>query len=1214
MAGLINASTNNFSKGEKGAKTTPKTPRLSKPKFERKASGISGASVVCLNGTLQLSDANPGGTWSSSDVNLATVSATGLVTGLKEGTVTITYTYGGNSDTKLITVSGGVSLPEITFTGSTTLCTGSTLQLSNSVSDGNYTFWGSSDPSIASVSANGLVTAKQPGYNPVTINYYYEDKYGCGNYEVTVDVTVQNCNGYVQCARPEQELEKEITQTTIFPHGFYSIPTGLNVRSGATLMVVDAEIIMGDGVKINVEEGATLVLEGCHVYSCTKMWKGIAVEPGGKVMITGTSNHSSLIEDAELAVDMQMKFIPDVAPRNLLDEEGNEGKPMPQDEECVDCEPQIPIFYKFLSVDNTIFNRNTVSINIGQYRALVDPDKEYPFQVKNTIFTCREIKFVSGSLVWPDVYNFKNTAIVNQTTYPETPYCYSSPYIHEGHFPSTTTAAFLKSGVPNEKSILAIRLLQVGNTYHDNEEKPSCITIGYSQKEREITNRRETDFTDNRVIFDNMTSYGIFAEDTYLKVVNNTYQKGYLDKSVNPNGTIATTGIFVNRTDPSDISPYSLTVIRESNEVPTNAFFNLNQDIQSQSYIYNTIEKAEFRSRKEEGIIDGNGERGIYIETNEWKKINITNNYFLNIDYPIWTNLVNSNPNTPDYDGSIDINNNGIASTGIAIPPNIGIADGTGHESVNTAITLLCNFYIGKDAYLHRVNCNSNFIFGAYNGIKVSNFINKPTSVNDNTLIISHNDDANVKEQFGILIEGGGEQVRVIKNIVEPNEVKRNFVNPDFVTYNYIPTKLSCIKFDLQNTTDVTCNNVGHGLNGVIFNGYNKDIKFWDNIMYGSVKYGFTLDQGGIIGPQGGTCSSDNVWFGNWTNSYKTACFNNSDANNSKLNIEDIKIGTDYDPDGSSIITGLNSTPYSYNQGTIVYMTPTGTCDHNCSSTFQQPNGTNNNTQARTKQANSNLHKGNLKYEEAIALGTIKIATPDSAQRLYVMQQRLYASLLQDTTKLYNSNILFGFAASNLYSNIGLFYAIDTLFAKNDTMGVYGLLSSITSNNTVDAHYLAYYQWLLKLKNGEAIDTNAVYDLANGCPYNDGTVVFAARNLYNSLKSSTITFVNSCNPYASRQSQQIVQSKTTNKISETQFKEVSIYPNPTKGSININLPSSSNWQIVIKDITGRAIWEKVCNSCEGQLKYTFNSGKGIYFATIINKTTGKLVIQKIIVE
>jgi len=77
---------------------------------------------------------------------------------------------------------------------------------------------------------------------------------------------------------------------------------------------------------------------------------------------------------------------------------------------------------------------------------------------------------------------------------------------------------------------------------------------------------------------------------------------------------------------------------------------------------------------------------------------------------------------------------------------------------------------------------------------------------------------------------------------------------------------------------------------------------------------------------------------------------------------------------------------------------------------------------------------------------------------------------------------------------------------------------------------------------------------------------------------------------------------------------ITISPNPTKGSININLPSSSNRQIVIKDITGRAIWEKACNSCEGQLKYTFNSGKGIYFATIINKTTGKLVIQKIIVE
>ncbi len=52
-----------------------------------------GTTEVCVNATLQLSNATVGGVWSSSDETLATVDeTTGLVTGITEGTVTISYT------------------------------------------------------------------------------------------------------------------------------------------------------------------------------------------------------------------------------------------------------------------------------------------------------------------------------------------------------------------------------------------------------------------------------------------------------------------------------------------------------------------------------------------------------------------------------------------------------------------------------------------------------------------------------------------------------------------------------------------------------------------------------------------------------------------------------------------------------------------------------------------------------------------------------------------------------------------------------------------------------------------------------------------------------------------------------------------------------------------------------------------------------------------
>ncbi|WP_157624571.1 Ig-like domain-containing protein, partial [Sunxiuqinia dokdonensis] len=50
-----------------------------------------GTTEVCVDATLQLSNTTAGGVWSSGDEAIATVDATGLVTGVAEGTVTISY-------------------------------------------------------------------------------------------------------------------------------------------------------------------------------------------------------------------------------------------------------------------------------------------------------------------------------------------------------------------------------------------------------------------------------------------------------------------------------------------------------------------------------------------------------------------------------------------------------------------------------------------------------------------------------------------------------------------------------------------------------------------------------------------------------------------------------------------------------------------------------------------------------------------------------------------------------------------------------------------------------------------------------------------------------------------------------------------------------------------------------------------------------------------
>ncbi len=133
---------------------------------------ITGASSVCVSSSTLLSCATPGGTWSSSSTAVATVSSTGLVTGVSAGTVTITYTVGASFVTKTITVYSSA-----TIAGPGTVCVGSTITLSGTPSGGT---WTSSAPTIASVgSASGIVTGIGTG---TAIIYYLSG--GCNTYKI----------------------------------------------------------------------------------------------------------------------------------------------------------------------------------------------------------------------------------------------------------------------------------------------------------------------------------------------------------------------------------------------------------------------------------------------------------------------------------------------------------------------------------------------------------------------------------------------------------------------------------------------------------------------------------------------------------------------------------------------------------------------------------------------------------------------------------------------------------------------------------------------------------------------------------------------------------------------------------------------------------------------------------------------------------------------
>ena len=107
--------------------------------------------------------------WNSPNGSVATISSSGLVTGVAQGTVIVTATSGGivGSDTVMVTPA-----PVATVTinaGGTQLGIGATMQLSATLRDaqGNVLVrpiqWTTSDPSFATVSPSGFVTGTGAG-------------------------------------------------------------------------------------------------------------------------------------------------------------------------------------------------------------------------------------------------------------------------------------------------------------------------------------------------------------------------------------------------------------------------------------------------------------------------------------------------------------------------------------------------------------------------------------------------------------------------------------------------------------------------------------------------------------------------------------------------------------------------------------------------------------------------------------------------------------------------------------------------------------------------------------------------------------------------------------------------------------------------------------------------------------------------------------------
>jgi alpha-tubulin suppressor-like RCC1 family protein len=93
---------------------------------------ISGVLSVCTGSVTELTNATPGGVWSSDNTGVATINSYGIVSGIAAGTATISYAVtNANNCVTIVTALVMVNaLPVIATSGNSPVCTGTTIHLS----------------------------------------------------------------------------------------------------------------------------------------------------------------------------------------------------------------------------------------------------------------------------------------------------------------------------------------------------------------------------------------------------------------------------------------------------------------------------------------------------------------------------------------------------------------------------------------------------------------------------------------------------------------------------------------------------------------------------------------------------------------------------------------------------------------------------------------------------------------------------------------------------------------------------------------------------------------------------------------------------------------------------------------------------------------------------------------------------------------------------
>lgn len=962
---------------------------------------------------------------------------------------------------------------------------------------------------------------------------------------LAVEIVTNCCNGvsltpFTGTATPS---------STVY-NGSLLISNDVVIPSYQIVSFASCDIQFLNNAKITIQGSSELQITGSHLHSCdNNLWSGIVLNDGASLLTNSNGGGvSTLIEDATTAIDVSNYT--NTAVSDILD------------------------------IQNTIFNKNYISINISNYTVV--PSPYAPFSIKNCVFTCRDLPFTPSS--WPQ------TGTVNATSTSSADLRYvdvantpttglAPPFLNQ----STFTITNLKNPYNNHRSQIAIQINSVG---------VNSGTVMYGCNIGSGTNASDFNLFDAHVQF-------IVANNSNLTCINNVFQNTQ-SYTYTTNATNFIPGKAAVEHNTSGVMNTKLYMSATSKDLG-NRFWNCHIGVFGNDIYTFNIENATFRSTQSTASLTSTfftpvGGTGIGLNTNRFEYY-IAYNEFTNINNSI--NIpISVGTFTSGYFGSSTLT--GIFAGDLRIYANTFDTGTLTTNYSNNAVTITAPHNTPYDysttytpyvppsfsiPYNRAIVVTNNTLTGVFRGIYLNGITGFQTEIMNNSITMRTDATFSIS-QYGIKLTNASptSSTSVGKNIISANTVS---ISSATSQTNILGSLIYCGNNGYGICSpSVTCNNLTRGYQGFVFDNANKGTIWASNTMSTPIARGLVLDNAGEIGVQGSNAfASANQWVGAWSASlslYGTFTGSNSIAANSALWVKNNSGTVVTVPPANYGYTVLPQNWYDLSNPGTLYTSNGG--DHTCSQ-------------------NANNRNWSIPNEEDFV----------SSDQNYMSKFALYR-FLHFNDSLRNAEMdLDDFYSENSSTSIGMFMQVEENLYDGNLNTASGILGEITTSNQIENNYSQYYNLYLSYADNDFQHTNSTdsTDLAQFallCPGENGACVYQARALYNSVYNSIIND-SECESSGARMASNIQETKMNKTWA------VKIYPNPASGEISLlSTYQNDRLKISVYDLLGRLIIFETTEVKENLAKLTFDLENGVYLITIINKDdqtlTEKLIISK----